>query len=186
MNMENGKIDFGNMGGEEAPEAEIKEEATSNAEEEKLNKLEAEVIKLKGDLLSALAENENVRKRHAKEREELAKFATSSALKELAVPFENLFSALKIEIPEELKENPFATSLLAGVTMVKQEFEKTFAKLGLNRINPEGEKFDPNLHQAVAQVEIEGVESGVVASVVSAGFELNGRVLKPAMVVVAK
>ena len=77
-------------------------------------------------------------------------------------------------------------SVLEGVLMVQKDFEKVFAKLGLKRIYPEGEKFDPNIHQAVAQVETPKFDAGMIVQVVSAGFDLNGRVLKPAMVVVAK
>jgi molecular chaperone GrpE len=76
--------------------------------------------------------------------------------------------------------------MFEGVLMVQKEFEKVFGKLGLKRIYPECGKFDPNFHQAVSQVEVEGFEAGAVVQVVGAGFELNGRVLKPAMVVVAK
>lgn len=145
-----------------------------------------EVEKLKHELLSALAENQNLRKRFAKEKEDITKFAISSALSELSSPFENLFTALKIELSEDLKENNFVKSIIEGVLMVQKDFEKVFNKLGLVRIYPEGEKFDPNLHQAVAQIESQEVNSGFVVNVVSAGFQLNGRVLKPAMVVVAK
>jgi molecular chaperone GrpE (heat shock protein) len=71
-----------------------------NADETKQDEV---VAKLKNDLLTALAETENLRKRHAKEKEDLSKFAVSSALSELAVPFEYIFSALKLEVPDDLK-----------------------------------------------------------------------------------
>jgi molecular chaperone GrpE len=145
-----------------------------------------EIQKLKDELLRSLAENQNLRKRYEKEKEDIKKFALSSALSSLCVPFENLFTALKIDLPEDLKENEFVKSVLEGLLMVQKSFEGEFEKLGLVRIFPEGQKFDPNLHQAVAQVEMEGKQSGIVINVVSAGFQLNGRVLKPAMVVVAK
>lgn len=147
---------------------------------------EKEIERLTNDLKFALAETENLRKRHAKEREELLKFATSSALSELVVPFEHLFSALKIEIPEPLQEDGFVNSLTEGMIMIRKEFEKVFGKLGLKRIFPEGEKFDHKFHQAIAQVEDDTKEAGDIMSVVSAGFELHGRVIKPAMVVVVK
>lgn len=167
---------------ENSPELK-KETPVSESKTEEVNE---ELNKLKNELLIALAENENLRKRHAKEREDLTKFAISSALSELSAPFENLFTALKLELPEDLKQNDFVKSVLEGVLMVQKDFEKVFAKLGLKRIYPEGEKFDPNMHQAVAQVEVQGFETGMVVQVVSAGFDLNGRVIKPAMVVVAK
>jgi molecular chaperone GrpE len=147
---------------------------------------EEELNKLKSDLLFALAETENLRKRHAKEKDELGKFAVSSALAELTVPFEHLFAALKVNVPETVKDEPFVKSLLEGTLMVQKEFEKVFTKLGLKRIYPEGEKFNPNFHQAVSQVEDMEKDEGTVIAVVSAGFELNGRILRPAMVVVSK
>ena len=161
-------------------------QSKQNSQEKEKNQIDEDLLKIKNDLLIALAENQNLRKRHSKEREELTKFATSSALSQLASPFENLFTALKIELPEDLKDNSFIKSMLDGILMVQKDFETVFAKLGLTRIYPQGEKFNPNLHQAVAQVEKEDVEPGFVVQVVSAGFDLNGRVLKPAMVVVAK
>jgi molecular chaperone GrpE len=174
--MEEKKINLEGMlnGQEDATEVQDKK----NYEEEAEN--------LKKDLLLALAEVENLRKRHIKEREDLQKFILSSALKELTTPFEHLFSSLSVSIPEDLQENAFVKSLFEGTTMVQREFEKVFTKLGLKRIYPLGEKFDPNFHQAVAQVEEEGKVAGIVLSVVSAGFELNGRILHPAMVVVSK
>ena len=178
------KINLEGMFPKEEEEKESLKETPKVKPEE--DKTEEEILKLKNELLIALAETENLRKRHAKEREDLTKFAMSSALSELSSPFENLFTALKFELPEDLKENKFVKSVLEGVLMVQKDFEKIFAKLGLKRIFPEGEKFDPNMHQAVAQVEVKDFESGMVVQVVSAGFNLNGRVLKPAMVVVAK
>lgn len=160
-------------------------EMGNNAESSE-NEQSEEVLKLKNELLIALADIENLRKRHLKEKEDLSKFILSSALTDLAGPFENLFSALKVQIPEDLSENTFVKSVLEGVTMVQKEFEKVFNKLGLKRLFPEGEKFNPNFHQAVAQVEENTKEEGTVATVVSAGFELNGRVIRPAMVVVVK
>jgi molecular chaperone GrpE len=162
---------------------EVVKEAKQDVEE---NKQDEALSKLKNDLLLALAEAENLRKRHAKEKEDLSKFAVSSALSELATPFEHLFSALKLEVSEDLRENPFVKSMFEGVLMVQKEFEKVFNKLGLKRIYPEGGSFDPNFHQAVSQIEVQGFDAGAIVQVVSAGFELNGRVLKPAMVVVAK
>lgn len=200
-NKNESKINFEGMPADKLnQEEQSKDQSSNEKQQEKIKKpqvkkspkMEASneqneaLLKLKNDLLTALAENQNLRKRHLKEREELTKFATSSALSELASPFENLFTALKIELPEDLKQNEFIKSMLDGILMVQKDFERVFAKLGLTRIYPEGAKFDPNLHQAVAQVETSDVEAGFVVQVVSAGFDLNGRVLKPAMVVVAK
>lgn len=150
------------------------------------SEFEEEIKKLKNDLLMALAEIQNLSKRHEKEKGDLQKFALSSALSALSVPFEHLFSALKIEAPKDLEGHPFIISLIKGTEMVKTEFEKVFNTLGLKRIYPEGEEFNYNLHQAVSQIQDETKKDGIVASVISAGFELNGRLIKPALVVVVK
>lgn len=168
------KINLGGMGDE------------GNIESANQNPFEEELAKLKTDLLTALAEIQNLSKRHERDKSDLQKFALSSALSQLSVPFEHLFSALKIEIPEDLKDNPFIVSLIKGTEMVKVEFEKVFANLGLKRIYPLGEVFDHNFHQAISQVADEGKEDGIIANVISAGFELNGRLIKPALVVVVK
>lgn len=172
MNNEEPKVNLGNIG----EETEMPQD----------NQFEEEIKKLKSDLLTALAEIQNLSKRHEREKGELQKFALSSALSSLSVPFEHLFSALKIEVPEELKENPFIISLIKGTEMVKQEFEKVFGALGLKRIYPEGEIFNHNLHQAISNIQDESKQEGTIANVVSAGFELNGRLIKPALVVVVK
>ena len=176
------KINLDGMLGGESPLETPFETQTSEAEA----KQQEEIHKLKNDLLLALAENENLRKRHIKEREDIIKFSQSSTLTELTAPFENLFASLNFKMPEEMKENSFVKSLTEGVVMVKNEFEKVFTKLGLKRIYPMGEKFNPNLHQAVAQTEDAEKETGTIINVIAAGFELNGRLIRPAMVVISK
>lgn len=194
MKQKNGesKINLEEIEAEKSKSIFAEGEQTENKQNEKLQdskperNYDEEINKLKNDLLLVLAETENLRKRHLKEKEDIAKFASSSALSELSVPFEHLFSALRVQIPDDLKENAFVKSLFEGTQMVQKEFEKVFNKLGLKRIYPEGEKFDPSFHQAVSQVEDDTKDAGMVANVVAAGFELNGRVIRPAMVVVVK
>jgi molecular chaperone GrpE len=151
-----------------------------------LEKYIQEIESIKNQALLALAENENLRKRHSRELEENAKFATSSIMKELAVPFEHFFLAFKFEFPDHLKSDSTFKNFCNGIEMTKKEFEKVLSKNGLVRISPHGEKFDPNFHQAISKLKSEGAESGIVLDVIQAGYTLHGRVIKPAMVVVSE
>ena len=99
----------------------------------------------------------------------------NEATKEIA-EIEAMVSELKEHLVRALAENE---------NLKKQTFEKAFEKHGLKRIFPQGEKFDHNHHQAISQVKQEGVDAGIVINVVQAGYVLEERVLKPAMVVVS-
>jgi len=147
--------------------------------------IEVLVTELKEHLVRSLAENENMKKRQQKELENATKFANSSILKDLTEPFEQLFMALSIKPSQEIAQSSEFISLMSGIEMTKKTFEKAFEKHGLKRIFPQGEKFDHNHHQAISQATQEGVDSGIVINVVQAGYLLEERVLKPAMVVVA-
>lgn len=176
-----------NLGGDDLEEkVENERNREENPYSENQENLGEEVNNLKKEVLLALAENKNLRKRHEKEKEEAIKFAASSALSQLTGPFEILYSSLKVEVPEELQENEFVKSMMEGQMLVKKEFEKIFEKVGLIRLYPVGEKFDPLLHQAVSQVPDETKDAGTIINVISAGFMLHGRVIKYANVVVTK
>ena len=160
-------------------------EDKKNEVNKEIAEVEAMVVELKEHLVRSLAENENLKKRQQKELETATKFANSNILKDLIEPFEQLFMALAINPSQEIAQSAAFTTLMSGIEMTKKTFEKAFAKHGLKRIFPQGEKFDHNQHQAISQVKQEGVEAGIVVTVVQAGYMLEDRVLKPAMVVVA-
>jgi molecular chaperone GrpE len=180
------KLNLDNMENPEIEDENLNSSASPKGAEAPEKSYEEENTKLINELKTALAEAENLRKRHMKEKEDLIKFASQSALTKLSVPFEYLFSALQTKVPEDLKDNSFIKSLFDGVSIVQKEFEKVFLGLGLKRIYPNDEKFNPAFHEAILHEEAEGKEAGTVVKVVSAGYELGGRVIKPAMVVVAK
>jgi molecular chaperone GrpE len=162
-----------------------KMEDKKNEATKEIAEIEAMVSELKEHLVRALAENENLKKRQQKELETATKFANSSILKDLTEPFEQLFMALSIKPSQEIAQSAEFISLMSGIEMTKKTFEKAFEKHGLKRIFPQGEKFDHNHHQAISQVKQEGVDAGIVINVVQAGYVLEERVLKPAMVVVS-
>ena len=148
--------------------------------------LEAEVAELKDQLLRAVAEQENVRKRAEREREQLRKFAISNFAKELLSAADNLRRALDAG-PENMEGMDDAVrNLIVGVEMTERELLSAFEKNGIRKIDPMGEKFDYNFHQAMFEVENSGQEAGTVVQVLQAGYAIEDRILRPAMVGVAK
>lgn len=147
-----------------------------------IQNLEKQITTLKENIVLLHADMENLRKRQKKEIENIAQFASSSLLKDLIEPFEQLFMAIS---SAHKHTDDSATSIINGIEITKNAFTNAFEKHGLVRIFPKGEKFDHNTHQAISQVQKEGADSGQVVDVVQAGYTLNGRIIKPAMVVVA-
>ena len=145
--------------------------------EEELLRLREENAKLKDQALRAMAEAENIRKRTEREIEDNTKYAVTGMARDLIAVLENLHRA-EANLPEgEQRE---------GVTLIRKELEKIFEKNGIRRIEPKGEKFDHNFHQAVTQVENKEVEAGTVMQVLQAGYVIRDRLLRPAIVVVSK
>ena len=148
--------------------------------------LEEENKKLRDQLLRAIAETDNVRKRADRDREEISKYAVSKFAGDMVSVLENLKRASG-SIPLEAREqNPQLKVLGEGVDLTLQELLATFDRYGIKRIDPMGEKFDHNLHQAVAQAPHPDAPAGTVIQVVQAGYVIADRLLRPAMVVVSK
>lgn len=152
-----------------------------------LAEAEAEKAVLNEKLLRALAEMDNLRKRLAREKEDASKYAVASFARDLVGVMENLVRAAE-SIPAELRaENKTVEMLAQGVALTLEDFKKSFAAQGIERVNPQpGEKFDHHFHQAVTQVETPGQDPGTIVQVVQAGYRIHDRLLRPAMVVVAK
>jgi molecular chaperone GrpE len=169
---------------EKASEQKTKHSVRGDSLEE-ISKLEAQITELKDALVRSLAENDNLKKRHTKDLESTVKFGATNILKDLTEPFEQLFMALAVNVDEGIKNNTSFKSIIDGIAITRKAFEVSFEKHGLKRIYPKNEKFDHNLHQAISQMQQDGVESGTVIDVIQAGYTLNERVIKPAMVVVS-
>lgn len=148
--------------------------------------VEAEVALLKDQLLRALAETENLRKRAQKEQEDMAKFAITQFARDLLTVGDNLRRALDSVSPEARAENELAQSLCHGVEIVEKELLNTFTKHGIEKITPLGEKFDHDRHQAILEQVDAEKPAGTVLTVLQEGYILHGRLLRPAMVVVSK
>ncbi|KAJ3328253.1 Mitochondrial matrix cochaperone [Blyttiomyces sp. JEL0837] len=131
----------------------------------------------------SLADMENVRQRTKKEVENTASFAITKFAKDLLETADVLELALKsVPTAERDGSNQHLKDLFAGVSMTRDNLLKTFKRFGIEPYNPVGEKFDPNLHQALFQAPIPGKEPGTVFDCTKIGFMIGGRVLRPAQV----
>jgi molecular chaperone GrpE len=145
--------------------------------EEKLKEAEEQNLRL-------LAEMQNIRNRHQKDMKEAREYATTSFAQDMIHVLENLNRA-KESIPEE--ENEIFKSILEGINMTREEVIRIFGKHGIERVAPNpGEKFDYKVHQAVVQIPTEEFDEGCVVQLIQAGYMMKDRILKAAMVSVAK
>ena len=161
------------------------EEAGEPSPEVRVAALEAELVEQKDRLLRALAETENVRRRGQREREDASKYAVAGFAKELLSVADNLRRALD-SLPETEAKDQRTRGLLAGVAATERELLDVFERHGIRRIDPNGERFDHNFHQAIFEAERPGKPAGVVIEVLQPGYVLHDRLLRPAMVGVAK
>jgi molecular chaperone GrpE len=155
------------------------------APEIRVTELEAELAEHKDRLLRALAETENVRRRAQRDREDALKYAVSGFARELLTAADNLRRALE-SLPESEVKDERTRSLLAGVAATERELLSIFERHGIKRIDPYGERFDHNLHQAIFEAERPDQPSGTIVEVLQPGYVLHDRLLRPAMVGVAK
>lgn len=143
---------------------------------------EREQAKANMDLaLRAQAEMENLRKRTTRDIENAHKYALEKFVNELLPIVDSL--ELGMSAAEGKDDNK---ELLEGMQLTLKMFLSALEKFGVKQIAPEGEKFNPEQHEAVSMQEIEGKEAGTVVTVMQKGYELNGRLVRPAMVMVAK
>ena len=154
-----------------------------NVKEDALEALKEENRKLKDELLRALAESENVKKRCALEMEKTGKYAISSFAKDLLGVADNLERAL---CAVQKDENTDCQALLEGVKLTQKELMHVFEKFGIVKMDIIGHPFDPNFHQVIQQVSDPSKPAGTIVSELQTGYMLNDRLLREAMVVVAK
>ncbi len=148
--------------------------------------LKAEVEGLKDRWLRAHAEVENIRKRAEREREEAAKYAITRLAKDIVGVGDNFQRCIDAVPPGAAEQDPTLKSFLEGVTMTERELLNTLERHGIKRLQPMNEPFNPHLHQAVMQVPRTDVPNGTVVEVYQAGYTIEDRVLRPAMVGVAQ
>ena len=164
------------------PEA-VAEEQTP---EDRIVALEAELAATNDRMLRLMAETENIRRRSEREREDTLRYAASGLAKDLLNVADNLHRALAA-VPEEMREGAEAAkNFVVGVEMTEKELLAAFEKHGIQRILPLGEKFDYEKHQAMFELENTGQPAGTVVELMQPGYIMHDRLLRPAMVGVAK
>ncbi|MDP2699202.1 nucleotide exchange factor GrpE [Thalassospira sp.] len=147
--------------------------------------LQAENAELKDRLLRVAAEMENTRRRAKKDVEDAANYAITKFARDLLDVGDNLRRALDA-VGSDIGDNPAFKTLIEGVEMTEKTLLKAFEQNGIEKLEPLGEKLDPNHHQAVFEMPNPAYPDGHVAQVMQAGYVIKGRLLRPAMVGVTK
>ncbi len=151
---------------------------------------EAEIADLKDKLLRAVAETENLRRRASREKEDAAKYAISNFARDILAVADNLRRALE-SVPTDrgdgaANDSEVLASLIAGIEVTERELLAVMERHGIRRLDPLGDKFDHNYHQAMFEVETTDQPQGTVVQVLQTGYVIADRLLRPAMVGVAK
>ena len=167
-------------------QAEIELEAEAEAPADPKAGLQVEIAALKDQLLRALAETENLRRRSQREREDALKYAAVPFLRDLIGVVDNLRRAMDSVAPEALEADEHLKTLMAGLEMTEKELATVFERHHIVKIEPLGERLDPHSHEAMFEVPDPESPSGIVVQVVQAGYRLHDRLLRPAQVGVAK
>jgi molecular chaperone GrpE len=156
-------------------------------EEGSVEALTKEVAEAKDRMLRTLAEMENLRKRTAREVSDARTYGISGFARDVLDIADNLQRALDA-VPAEARAaaDPGLKSLIEGVELTERSLHNALEKHGVKRFDPAGEKFDPNVHQAMYEVPDPSVPAGTIAQVIQAGYMIGERVLRPALVGVAK
>jgi molecular chaperone GrpE len=165
--------------------AEAEADSAPATPEERIAALEKELAESQDRVLRALAEAENTRRRAQRERVDAERYGFAKFAGDLLSVADNLHRALD-SLPENEAKDDRTRSLLAGVAATERELLAAFERHGLKRIDPKGERFDHNFHQAVFEIENSGQPAGTVIEVLQPGYVVQDRLLRPAMVGVAK
>ena len=166
-------------------ELNVEKNLENNSEDNLENNLEKKIEELNDKLLRSLAENQNLRKIHEKEREDLIKYSSSSFAREILNLADNLERAFGLfKDNPKFKSDEFKDTML-GIELIEKELVNSFDKNGIKFFESVGKKFDPNFHQALNEVESEQ-EDGIVINEIQKGYMLNDRLLRPALVSISK
>ncbi|MDP3818191.1 MAG: nucleotide exchange factor GrpE [Methylotenera sp.] len=159
-------------------EDDLQQNEAAGSLDERISELETQLAEAQAAVLYVKADGENIRRRAMDDIEKARKFALEKFSNELLAVKDSLDAALLIEATD-------VQSYKDGVQITANQLSSVFDKFNIAEINPLGEKFDPNKHQAISMLENSG-EPNTVTSVLQKGYTLNDRVLRPALVMVAK
>jgi molecular chaperone GrpE len=172
------------------PLPEDRAQGTAIGEDEALREITAlrsEAEAQRDRALRALAEVENVRKRLERERDEARIYSVTRFARDLLPVADNLSRALAaMPADSRAKADDSLKAVLDGVEATERELKAVLARHGVKPIEAEGQRFDPHMHQAIAEVPAKGVDPGTVINVVQSGYMIGDRLLRPAMVTIAK
>lgn len=170
------------MGGGE----EIDLSGLTAGDDARIAELEAELDKSKENMLRALAESENTRRRASKDVQDARKYAVASFARDL-LDFSDNFRRALDSIPDDLKEvDERISNVLTGIEAMEKDLLKTFDKNGIKKIEPIGEIFDPNYHEVMFEAPGSGQPAATIIELIEPGYVLGDRLLKPARVGIAK
>ncbi|WP_380874124.1 protein GrpE [Sphingomonas sp. DBB INV C78] len=176
------------MSDENTPETnatEAKEAMPEGSMRNPLADLEADIEKFRTDLLYAQAETQNVRRRLEKEKADAIAYAATGFARDMLSVADNLARALAA-IPAELASDEKLKPLVTGIEMTARELENVFQRNGVTKIAAMGEPLDPNRHQAIMEMESASAAPGTIVHEMQSGYMIKDRLLRPAMVGVAK
>lgn len=165
----------------EQPEADSQQQRIDELEAA-LTASEAKLAEQKDSVARAIANADNARKRAEGEVDKARKFALEKFAGELLPVVDNLERALQVGNPEDEAIKP----ILEGVELTRKSFVSILEKFGMQVVDPQGESFDPELHQAMSMQENAELAPNTVMAVMQKGYQLNGRLLRPAMVMVSR
>lgn len=167
--------------------AEMQELGAADAFKAERERLEGEIAGFKDKFLRAFAEAENIRRRAEKEISDAKTYGIASFARDVLNVADDLSRALgTVEDEAKEKADGAVKSLLDGLELTERGLHKALEKHGIRKLEPKGEKFDPNLHQAMFEVPDESIPAGTVVQVVQSGYVIGDRVLRPAMVGVSR
>jgi molecular chaperone GrpE len=167
---------------DQSASAEIDEKAQLAAEVETLRNEKRE---LEDKTLRLVAEMENLRRRTERDKAEFSKYAISEFARELLSVGDNIRRAIE-SVQAEATDDPALRNLLEGIEVTERELIKAFEKQQVKRFDPQGEPFNPHLHDAMTRIDVPNVAADTVVQVVQAGYMIGERILRPAAVIVAK
>ena len=169
----------------EALRKETAQDAPELAEHDHVAQLEQQLEDAKSKALYAAAEAQNVRRRLEAEKSQASAYAAAGFARDMLAIKDHLDRALAA-VTEELRGDETAANFLAGIEATARELDAVFQRNGVTRIATEGEKLDPHKHQAMVEIPSEEAEPGTIVEEMQAGYMLKDRLLRPALVGVAK
>ena len=170
-----------------APAETAGDPAAAPEEASPVEALAAENAELRDRLMRAIADMENLRRRTEREKQDAGRYAIGRFAEDILSVGDNLARALAtVDEATRTDGNEATRNLIEGIEVTERGLHNVLSRHGISRIEPDGERFDPNFHQAIYEVDNPAVAAGTVVQVLQAGYLIGERVLRPAMVAVAK